>query len=54
MSEHVPGVVPPLASVHNEVLRDWTAVTRKETNEAIYTAVRESYVVTIEEAVTSE
>lgn len=48
LDEKIDGIVPPLESVHDTVLRDWTSVKRQEINETFYSALRERYQVSLE------
>ena len=47
ISQRIDGQIPRLAEVRDEVLRDWSARKRKQTNEAIYQAFRKRYKVII-------
>ncbi len=47
ISERIDGQIPQLGEVRDEVLRDWSAQKRKQTNEAIYQAFRKRYKVII-------
>ena len=47
ISQRIDGWAPQLVEVRDEVLRDWSAQKRKQTNESIYQAFRKRYKVTI-------
>lgn len=47
ISQRINGQIPRLGEVRAEVLRDWSARKRKQTNEAIYQAFRKRYKVII-------
>ncbi len=48
IDERIDGEAPALKDVHEAVLRDWSSVKRKQTNEAFYEALRSRYTVTVE------
>jgi len=49
LSESKHGTIPPLSSVRQEVLRDWSAQHKKEASEAFYQILRQRYKVSVEE-----
>lgn len=46
--DRIDGLVPQLSDIRESVVREWTAVERKKSNEAFYLALRSRYKVTIE------
>ena len=48
ISERIDGEVPELPEIRDIVMLEWTAVKRKETNEAFYQMLRDRYKVTVE------
>ena len=48
ISERIDGELPELPEIRDIVIREWTAVMRKETNEAFYQSLRKRYKITVE------